>query len=58
VECHGKNAYEYYQYGELHRLDGPAIDYPETKQWWFHGIKIDCNNNDEFLRIVKMKELL
>jgi hypothetical protein len=56
--CYGKNEYAYYQYGKLHRLDGPAIDFPNAKQWWIDGIQIKCNDNEEFLRIVKMKELL
>jgi hypothetical protein len=26
--------------------------------WYIHGKRIDCTDNEEFLRIVKMKELL
>jgi hypothetical protein len=45
--------------GKFHRLDGPAIERCDLHQeWWIDGTKIDCNDNDEFLRIVKMKELL
>jgi hypothetical protein len=45
--------------GELHRVDGPAVEYPEgSKSWYIHGEYIHCNNNEEFLRIVKMKALL
>jgi hypothetical protein len=45
--------------GKLHRLDGPAIDYiGGYKEWYINGIQINCKDNEEFLRIVKMKELL
>jgi hypothetical protein len=45
--------------GKLHRDDGPAVDYiGGYKEWWLNGIQIHCNDNNEFLRIVKMKELL
>jgi hypothetical protein len=45
--------------GKFHRTDGPAFEnsYGE-KGWYLNNIQIFCNNNDEFLRIVKMKELL
>jgi hypothetical protein len=45
--------------GELHRLEGPAVEFAAgTKFWYINGKQIYCNNNTEFLRIVKMKELL
>jgi hypothetical protein len=44
---------------QLHRSDGPAIDYCDgDKSWYLNGTKIHCKDNEEFLRIVKMKELL
>jgi hypothetical protein len=48
----------YYQYGKLHRIDGPAIDWGLLSEWWIDGVQIDCKDNEEFLRIVKMKILL
>jgi hypothetical protein len=48
----------YCKHGELHRLDGPAVIYKNHKQWYINGERIFCKNNKEFLRIVKMKELL
>jgi hypothetical protein len=48
----------YYQDNRLHRLDGPAIDFTYKKEWFINGQKIDCQNNEEFLRIVKLKNLL
>jgi hypothetical protein len=44
---------------ELHRLDGPAIVRVNgSKEWYIYGGKIDCKDNEEFSRIVKMKVLL
>jgi len=35
------------------------IEYTDgEKAWYINDEKIDCQNNEEFLRIVKMKELL
>jgi hypothetical protein len=51
---------KWYINNELHRLDGPAVEYNgiDTKYWYYHNIQIPCKSNEEFLRIVKMKELL
>jgi hypothetical protein len=61
---------EWWINGELHREDGPAIERSDMFRsnrktchlpkcsWFIHGIEIDCKDNNEFLRIVKMKELL
>jgi hypothetical protein len=60
---------EWWFNGKKHRLDGPAFednnDYcyingikTFCKEWWLDGDQIRCNDNHEFLRIVKMKELL
>jgi hypothetical protein len=49
----------WYQHGLLHRLDGPAIDVGNGDGFWYiDGEKIRCKDNDEFLRVVKMKVLL
>ena len=43
----------------LHREDGPACeDADGSKLWCLNDQKIDCNSNEEFLRIVKMKAFL
>lgn len=36
-----KNGIKYwYQNRKLHRIDGPAIEYPDgTKEWYINGIK-------------------
>lgn len=41
--------------GLLHREDGPALEWAHSdKQWFYHGKHIDCKDNQEFLRIIKM----
>jgi hypothetical protein len=60
IECsYGLKNKSWYINGLRHRLDGPAIeDCDGYKSWYLNGIKIHCNDNEEFLRIVKMKVLL
>jgi hypothetical protein len=49
----------WFQNGSIHRLDGPAIEDNDGDNYWYiNGQKINCKTNEEFLRIVKMKELL
>ena len=56
----------YYMHYELHRIDGPAIievdepgiDRSAFQQWWVNGVQIDCQTNEEFLRIVKLLAFL
>jgi hypothetical protein len=61
-----QNGYQlYYQHGKLHRLDGPAVihsdnhcknySYSARLEWYINGVNY---SEEEFLRIVKMKELL
>jgi hypothetical protein len=49
---------EWQQHGKLHRLDGPAIDFRYRKEYYIDGERINCKDNEEFLRIVKMRSLL
>jgi len=30
----------WYRNGKLHRLDGPAVDYPGQKEWWINDVRI------------------
>ena len=47
---------EWYQNGLLHRIDGPAIECVDgEKYWWFEGKLIDCNSQEEFERLIKLK---
>lgn len=40
----------------FHREDGPAIEYSDgNKSWYFHGKHIDCETQEEFTRICKLK---
>jgi len=44
--------------GELHREDGPAIEYPNgSKSWYYHGKYIDCYSQEELERLIKLKVL-
>ncbi len=39
-----------------HRVDGPAVEYVDgDKYWWYHGKKVDCQTNKEFLKLIKLK---
>jgi hypothetical protein len=41
--------------GVRHREDGPAVEYANgNKEWYYHGKRIDCKDNEEFLKIIKM----
>jgi hypothetical protein len=49
----------YWVENKLHRLDGPAIEYGDgDMDWYIDDEEIHCKDNEEFLRIVKMKSLL
>lgn len=42
--------------GLRHRLDGPAVEYVNGyKEWYFEGKLIDCKNQEEFERLLKLK---
>jgi hypothetical protein len=46
----------WYWRGKAHREDGPACEYASgTKYWFYHGQLINCQSNEEFLRMVKLK---
>jgi hypothetical protein len=46
----------WYWHGHYHREDGPAIEYADgTKYWFYHDQKMDCQSNEEFLRMIKLK---
>ena len=63
-KCHRKDgpAVEYadgakawYLNDSLHREDGPAIErISGCKEWYYRGNLIDCKDNQEFLRLVKL----
>ena len=47
--------------GHPHRLDGPAKEYglsklgTESKEWWYHGTKLNCTSRQEYERLLKLK---
>jgi hypothetical protein len=46
----------WYLNGKLHREDGPAVKYANgDKQWYYHGKYLNCQTNEEFLRLLKLK---
>jgi len=47
----------WYVHGKCHRLDGPAREIDNQKQWFYKGDLIDCNTQEEFERIIKLKLL-
>ena len=50
---------EWYLNGLRHRVDGPACEWADgDKAWYYHGKFIDCTDNQEFLRIVKLMVFL
>jgi len=53
--CHGKHK-EWYVADKLHRLDGPAIIYPDgAMSWYYNDIKIHCETQEEFIRLLNLK---
>ena len=48
---------KYYIDGQLHRLDGPAIENPFNgfKRWFYKGKQIDCEDQETFERLLKLK---
>jgi len=46
----------WYRNGQYHREDGPAIELANgSKYWYFRDKQIICENNEEFLKLMKMK---
>ena len=42
----------------FHRLDGPAIEYIDNQKYWFYENQhIECNSQEEFERLIKLKLL-
>ena len=44
---------------KYHREDGPAAEYVDgSKFWYYYGKPINCKDNQEFLRMVKLMAFL
>lgn len=47
---------EWYQNGKRHRIDGPAVEIPgRARCWYYEGNRIQCNSQEEFKRLIKLK---
>ena len=45
--------------GKRHRLDGPAMENRnKPDSWWVNGGMVNCETNEEFLRLMKLKAFL
>jgi hypothetical protein len=41
---------------QWHREDGPAVDHFSGYQaWYYHGTRVQCNSQEEFVRMLKLK---
>jgi hypothetical protein len=53
---HPNGAKEWCWHGQCHREDGPACEWSDgTKSWYYHGQEINCQSNEEFLKLIKLK---
>ena len=41
--------------GKLHRLDGPAIEHTNFKIWAYQDQKVDCQSQEDFEKLLKLK---
>jgi len=42
--------------GKMHREDGPAEEVRDGRRiWWYEDKRIDCKNQEEFERIMKLR---
>ena len=55
--CYPNGAKWYFQYGYLHRLDGPAIEGTCYFQWYYNNHKVECDNQQDFERLIKLRLL-
>lgn len=53
-----KDCSTWWLYGLRHRIDGPAIEFKiktHLNKWFYYGKKVDCNNQEEFDKILNLK---
>jgi len=51
---HGNKVW--YQNGLLHREDGPACEFANgDKHWYYQDEYINCNSQEEFEKLIKLK---
>ena len=45
----------WYKEGDLHREDGPAVEFAnDYKEWYYQGKHIECNNQQYFEKFIKL----
>jgi hypothetical protein len=54
IEMQNGNQY-WFLNGQFHREDGPAIDQKNNKGWCIHGKRVNCQSQQEFDRLIKLK---
>ena len=53
---HSNGTKAWYNLGKRHREDGPAVEYADgNKDWFYHGVHVDCSSQEEFERLIKLK---
>ena len=53
--CHDGDKFHFLN-DQLHREDGPAVEYYSgNKFWYLNGKRINCSNQEEFKRLLKLK---
>ena len=53
---HNFGMIQYWSYGKVHRMDGPAIIFSNGRErWYYQGKKLDCSNQEEFDKLVKLR---
>jgi hypothetical protein len=46
----------WYKNGKLHRENSPAVEFADgTKSWWLNGKQLNCQSQEEFERLVRLK---
>ena len=46
------------QHNLCHRLDGPAVEWWDGDNfWWYKNQQINCNSQEEFDRLIKLRLL-
>ena len=46
----------WFLHGKQHRVDGPAEEWASgTKRWYLHDKLVDCQTQEQFIRLMNMK---
>lgn len=48
----------YYKKNKVHRLGGPAVEWENGNvEWYFEGSYVDCDSQEDFERLIKLRAL-